>query len=443
MFVIGAANEIIEDALRPRYKEDAGKFMDKIVQVTFNLPKLSAEDSGDYMEIIDQKSREKIEQHLSYILGTTENNPRRFKRFLNDLYLMEGIHRKRETGIDYTTLLFWKIVEFESPELVREANKDPENFIVLMNIIADKAVKSRATGKWEIPAEIFKDVSQATFHSYLKNIKLIEPIKNIKEVIGQDDSLKKVRHLISVSSLVKSPETVQATDQSIRQREVEPSIQAKLDRMVPIPDDDFLFGDDKKPAKIDKPFEIDAFPVTNSLFKVFIEDDGYQKDNYWTDKGIEWKQKNKVTLPQFWDDEKWNQPEHPVVGVSYFEAKAFAKWAKKSLPTEEQWERAARHTDGRKYPWADIEDYTRSNTKESGFGKTTRVTLYPDGKSQDECYDMAGNVWEWTESDFDQHRKVMRGGSCLYELLNARCANRGNNSPIRRDKDVGFRCIRT
>ena len=444
VFVIGAANEIIEDALRPRYKEDAGKFMDKIVQVTFNLPKLSVEDSGDYMEMIDQKSRKKIKQHLSYILQTTENNPRRFKRFLNDLHLMEGIHRKKETGIDYTTLLFWKIVEFESPELVQEANEDLEKFIVLMNIIANKAVKSRATGKWEISDETISE-SDKTFRPYLENKRLIEPIKNIKEVIGQDDSPEKVRQLISVSSLVKSPETVQATDQSIRQREVKPSIQAKLDRMVKIPVGNFKFGDDKKTYKIDKPFEIDVFPVTNSQFKVFIEDNGYQNDDYWTDKGIEWRQKNNVTLPLFWDDGKLNQPEHPVVGVSYFEAKAFATWANKSLPTEEQWERAARHTDGRKYPWENIEDYTRSNNKESGFGKTTRVTLYPDGRSKAGCYDMAGNVWEWTKSDFDQHHKLltMRGGSYRYSLFKARCANRGKNSPISRDNDVGFRCIRT
>ena len=238
---------------------------------------------------------------------------------------------------------------------------------------------------------------------------------------------------------------MQATDQSIRQREVEPSIQAKLDRMVEIPKGNFEFGDDKKTCKIDKPFEIDVFPVTNSLFKVFIEDNGYQNDDYWTDKGIEWKQKNNVTLPQFWDDEKWNQPEHPVVGVSYFEAKAFAKWAKKSLPTEEQWERAARHTDGRKYPWGDIEDSTRSNNEESGFGKTTRVTLYPDGMSPADCYDMAGNVQEWTESYFDKHQNflTLRGGSYRYSLFKARCANRGKSSPIIRYNDVGFRCIRT
>ena len=440
VFVIGAANEIIEDALRPRYKENAGKFMDKIVQVTFNLPQVSDDDFETYMEgmdAIDLDSREKIRPYLPHILPTTKNNPRRFKRFLNDLYLMEGIHRNKNTGIAYKSLLFWKIVEFEAPELVREANENPEVLNTLRIIIKEIQKKDKATGRWEIADDEIEKVREKTLHPYLKNPKLTDLIRNM------DVTAEQVRKLILLGSIAKSAETLEDEEERLRDHEFEPSIQAKLDRMVEISDGDFLFSDDKKPAKIDKLFEIDIFPVTNSQFKVFIEDNGYQNDDYWTDKGIEWRRKNKITLPQFWDDAKWNQPEHPVVGVSYFEAKAFAKWANKSLPTEEQWERAARHTDGRKYPWGNIEDSTRSNNEESGFGKTTRVTLYPDGKSRDECYDMAGNVWEWTESDFDQHRKVMRGGSCRYSLFKARCASRGKNSPISRDNDVGFRCIRT
>ncbi|MDL1975967.1 MAG: SUMF1/EgtB/PvdO family nonheme iron enzyme [Deltaproteobacteria bacterium] len=443
VFVIGAANEIIEEALKVRYRDqNARKFMDKIVQVTFNLPQVSDDDFETYMEgmdAIDLYSREKIRPYLPHILPTTKNNPRRFKRFLNDLYLMEGIHRNKHTGIAYNSLLFWKIVEFEAPELVREANENPEVLNILRDIVMKISEEDKATGRWEIAADKIKEVPQRSLHPYLENPKLTGLIRNM------DVTAKQVRQLISLGSIAKSAQTVEDEEKRLRDHEFESRAKHKLDEMVKVPAGEFKYGDDKTTVTIDKPFEIDIYPVTNAQFKAFIADNGYGNDDYWKDGGKEWRERQNITEPRYWNDEKWNQPKHPVVGVSYFESKAFATWAKKSLPTEEQWERAARGTDGRKYPWGDHEDRTRSNNKKSGFRKTTRVTLYPDGISPAGCYDMAGNVWEWTESDFDQHQKLktLRGGSCCYSLFKARCANRGKNSPISRDNDVGFRCIRT
>nr|MBC8362675.1 formylglycine-generating enzyme family protein [Candidatus Desulfatibia profunda] len=218
-----------------------------------------------------------------------------------------------------------------------------------------------------------------------------------------------------------------------------------LGEMVEVPAGVFQYGHEKQPVEIDRPFQIDIYPVTNRQFEEFIRDNGYQNDDIWSDEGRKWRQKNGIKLPAFWNDQKWNLPEHPVVGVSFYEAQAFAKWAGKELSSEQQWERAARGTDGRKYPWGDKFDREKCNTQESGIGKTTRVTRYPHGISPVGCYDMAGNVWEWTQSyDDDEKDLIVLRGGCWDDYQDAaRCAFRTRFDPFYRTGFVGFRCVRT
>jgi iron(II)-dependent oxidoreductase len=165
----------------------------------------------------------------------------------------------------------------------------------------------------------------------------------------------------------------------------------------------------------------------------------------WSQSGQAWLKQKPINQPSYWTDKEWNQPDHPVVGVSYYEAEAFSKWKEKRLPTELEWERAARGTEGREYPWGDEFDSERCNTRESGIGRTTSVTKYPNGVSPEGCYDMAGNVWEWTSSWYDKDKDsyVLRGGSWNYDRGNCRCAVRLNFHPSSRNNLVGFRCART
>jgi formylglycine-generating enzyme required for sulfatase activity len=213
--------------------------------------------------------------------------------------------------------------------------------------------------------------------------------------------------------------------------------------MVTITAGPFLFGEDKQTQTIDTDFEIDVYPVTNRQYSVFLKEKGYKNNELWSREGINWRTKNQISKPALWGDDKWNQPEHPVVGVSYYEAEAFARWSNKTLPTEVQWERAARGADGRKYPWGDEFDKEKCNTEESGIGKTTRVTRYPNGISPDGCYDMAGNVWEWTVSKDDNNKIVLRGGAWDFGYCYARCVDRFKVNPNDRDFSIGFRCVRT
>ena len=211
--------------------------------------------------------------------------------------------------------------------------------------------------------------------------------------------------------------------------------------MVKVPKGPFLYGEKRVREVIDHDYWMDQYPVTNEKYRAFILADGYRNKAYWSAEGRKWKTKNKVTIPKYWNDTTWNKPDHPVVGVSYFEAEAYAKWAGKRLPTEREWEKAARGTDGREYPWGDEFDKEKCNSAEAGFGHTTPVTQYPKGVSSYGCYDMAGNVCEWCADWYHKTRdlRVGRGGSWddYQEFL--RVSYRAKDVASFRDRNIGFR----
>ncbi len=211
--------------------------------------------------------------------------------------------------------------------------------------------------------------------------------------------------------------------------------------MVKMPAGKFLYGKKKEGMNIGNDYLIDVFPVTNKQYEKFINDSGYNKKNYWSEEGVEWRQKDNIAKPKYWDNFRFNQPEHPVLGISYYEAEAYANWTGKRLPTEEEWERAARGTDGREYPWGNEFD----TEKCSVGGSTTPVSQYPNGISPEGCYDMAGNVWEWTSSYYDGKRKnkVIRGGSWYDGAHRCRSAIRAYFTPGRRSVALGFRLARS
>jgi len=114
------------------------------------------------------------------------------------------------------------------------------------------------------------------------------------------------------------------------------------------------------------------------------------------------------------------------------------------LPTEEELEKAARGSFGRRYPWGNEFDPERCNIRESGIEDTTMIGNYPGGESPYRCSDMAGNVWEWTSSYYEEDKEhiVLRGGSWDFLGGFARCAGRIRDFPEDRDNFGGFRCVR-
>lgn len=213
---------------------------------------------------------------------------------------------------------------------------------------------------------------------------------------------------------------------------------------------------------------VDAFwlgktPVTNAQFRPFVEGGGYTNQALWTTSGWQWRTGQEITQPRYWTDSKWNTPQQPVVGVSWYEAMAYAAWLAQQtgqttrLPTEAEWEKGARGTDGRKYAWGnEVPDKSRCNFKKDE-GKTTPVGSYPNGASPYGALDMAGNVWEWSITkwvenyanyanvvDNDQEGdapRALRGGSWNNYANVVRSASRSWSGPLYRSGYIGFRLV--
>ncbi|MBI5116992.1 SUMF1/EgtB/PvdO family nonheme iron enzyme [Candidatus Poribacteria bacterium] len=200
-----------------------------------------------------------------------------------------------------------------------------------------------------------------------------------------------------------------------------------------------------------KPFEMAKYPVTNQWYEEFIKANGYKEKEFWTPKGWEWLNEGECQEPFYWHDRAWKCPNSPVVGVSWYEAEAFCRWltARKDgcsyrLPTEQEWQAAAAGKEGREYPWKGRWRKNCCNTDESGIGKTSAVGIFAKGTTPEGVADLAGNVWEWTDSwyDKDKDAKVLRGGSWGDGRIFARCAFRNWFNRANRNYVVGFRCAR-
>jgi formylglycine-generating enzyme required for sulfatase activity len=150
-----------------------------------------------------------------------------------------------------------------------------------------------------------------------------------------------------------------------------------------------------------KRFAIDLTPVTNAEFAEFL-------------KVTKWKPKHPENFLKHWTSGKppARQEEHPVVYADLDDARTYARWAGKRLPTEEEWQYAAQGADGRTYPWGNEMQADHCNDGQSGW--TTPVKAFSLGRSPFGCYDLCGNVWEWTESERTDGRTrfcIIRGGS--------------------------------
>ncbi|MCX6601608.1 MAG: SUMF1/EgtB/PvdO family nonheme iron enzyme [bacterium] len=196
-------------------------------------------------------------------------------------------------------------------------------------------------------------------------------------------------------------------------------------------------------------YYMDIYVVTNSQYKAFCDatsraypdDPGFPgMSNYFTNAAY---------------------VNYPVVKVDWYDAGAYASWAGKRLPTEAEWERAAKGTDNRLYPWGDTWVATNANIWDNpadGYTYTSPVGNYPSGISPAGCYDMTGNVWEWCHdwyaaypSDYQTNpqgpptglSRIIRGGCWFSNSASARCAYRNYDDPTRVSIGLGFRCSRT
>ena len=214
---------------------------------------------------------------------------------------------------------------------------------------------------------------------------------------------------------------------------------------------------------IRQPYAISRYPITVAQYQCFVDAGGYEAEQYWTKTGWQWRQQKKITAPEAYS-EVFGVANHPQVGVSWYEAVAYCRWLSAQmgkeirLPSEAEWERAARHNDGRTYPWGNQEEYEqRCNMGESGIGSTSAVGIFPSGNATCGAADMGGNVWEWCstawQDDYESYEqnvtddltvdgfRVLRGGSFFDPRGGVRCASRDWSDPVIRDNGVGFRVV--
>jgi hypothetical protein len=214
---------------------------------------------------------------------------------------------------------------------------------------------------------------------------------------------------------------------------------------------EWVYQDKKHPAL--PPYRVAKYPVTYIQFQAFIDaPDGWHNPDWW--RGLDMPDGHNAA-PGDQAFKFWN---HPREGVSWYDAVAFCRWlsAKRGeeirLPTEQEWERAARGTDGREYPYSGTFDAAKGNTRETGIGQTSAVGIFPDGESPVGALDMSGNVWEWCLNKYGEpsnvslsgtNIRVLRGGSWFDNQNGARAAFRNDSNPHVRFYFNGFRvCCR-
>jgi formylglycine-generating enzyme required for sulfatase activity len=202
-------------------------------------------------------------------------------------------------------------------------------------------------------------------------------------------------------------------------------------------------------------FWIDKYEVTNVAFHDFVADGGYLERAYWSDAGWDWLSEQSIDgLPVSCTDEVSN---HPRVCVTWYEAEAYANWRGGQLPSEAQWEFAARGPESLIYPWGDTFNESFANVVEST--SLTPVGNYPDGVSWVGAHDMSGNAMEWVQDwfAFDYYwqnmrydppgpetgnRKIERGGYWGGNTFYARSADRSiYDPPFYQDHHIGFRVV--
>jgi len=235
--------------------------------------------------------------------------------------------------------------------------------------------------------------------------------------------------------------------------------------MVYVPAGEFTMGSDEGDSN-EQPvhtvyldaFYIDKYEVTNAQFAQFLNEQGNQEEGgvTWLDIGSE-----SCLITQIGEQyqPKSGYDDHPVIEVSWYGARAYCLWASKRLPTEAEWEKAARGTDERTYPWGERVDCDHAQYNECE-GETAPVGSKPKGASPYGALDMAGNVAEWVADSYGEDyysqspsrnplgpgfgtSKVLRGGSWIWELDSVRCADRRGKHPGITDGTVGFRCARS
>jgi len=290
--------------------------------------------------------------------------------------------------------------------------------------------------------------------------------------------------LLTVEAQLSSAERVHAGRYLGQLGDPRPEVSSLAPDWCVVPAGKFLLGsnpgdegayDDEQPQRtVELPaFRIARHPVSNAQWQHFIDAGGYSERTWWSAAGWALIEEQGWRAPRLWDDPRFNGANQPVVAVTWYEATAYCRWLSARLgyavrlPSEAEWEKAARGADGRTYPWGDSWDAAKANTAEGRFGASTPIGCFPEGASPYGVQDMAGNVWEWTVTPWTENYSAsdgtgvelwgrepgaaeakgaeelyaLRGGAWGNDQWDARCAVRFWNRPSLHYDFLGVRVV--
>ena len=419
VFVLGMDNEIVEKAVKAQYSTiegfDEHAYMDKIIQLQFNLPPIRPEHIQAFIAeelSTGQPERSPILRYLQDVSETVEANPRTVKRFMNTFAIQRSLAETRgflsDGVMDEDLLAKWIIVSFAFEDFADRALQRPLLIAEFQEAIRAREGREEGTDDGELVPPHLRE--------FLEDDRLVNLLKRGKPFPSDEEEISVYTHLSASTQPRRAiPEGPDASEAE------------GTEGLILVERGKFLMGDANRTTFLEA-FEIDIYPVTNRQYERFLQATGY------------------AVMPEHWQDGGYpaGKADHPVVNVNWADAMAYAAWLGKRLPTEQEWEKAARGPNGRIYPWGNTFNRFNSNSRELGLRGTTAVTQFPNGASQYGCYDLAGNVWELTSTNVfeNEEAKVIRGGSWANPREGVRTTTRAYERTERRRRDIGFRCAR-
>ncbi len=470
-FVLAADEDAIRAAIEAHHERSkikdqrADDYLEKIFQVRFRLPPLSDAQAKNYLadalDIVDPS----IKENVKLIVAGAETNPRQIKTFVN--YLETGWavlkNSNQAESVEKTDFLYWLALTRvgmsfcdKLRELPKESRLDFLNDAIKW--ANDPTHKATEYETWS-----------GTTHRRLRDVL---KVVNFSNKVNADVLEGFIFWNIQAGTEIQEPDVLAMFNAPVRGESydvIRSKGEAPSDYWIEIPAGKFVMGSDKGEDRerpqhtIDIPYayKIARYPVTNAEFAKFVNTTKY-----------------KTTAEEANGEFIWLHPrgaksniegldDHPVVQVSWRDAIAYCEWLQKNLkdlqglavrlPTEAEWEKAARGEYGKEYPWGDEFDKTKCNTEESGIGGTTPVGKFsPQGDSPYGVADMAGNVWEWCQSKYKIYpydakdgredlkgddTRALRGSAFNIVRKSARCAYRSRGVPDVSYWDYGFRVV--
>jgi len=481
-FIVHSQDKLDEEDIARRIPISGRDYIEKIIQLPFSIPPIQPEVVTRYIETECPPAFQSAAQAISVGL---EANPRKIKRTLNLLNLLYGLS---DETMDPILLAKIVIIQGRYAELYAQLFDYPGLLLDLEDFFRQKGEYSGTTSD-ELQEQTLHELRDKFIqHKALREMLLTEPFFSKDDRESAWQQIRSLLYLTRTTSDNQRVVQIQTSEIPLweqlksgdltriqngleqisaeERQKLAAQISALLAQMNLPPRERLSLGLAKGLSETSLEYleswvlipgrkaKIGKFPVTNHQFSKFIQDQGYQTEEFWDAQKRGWLPNGNNPAPAFWLDDRWNQPTQPVVGINWYEAQAYCRWLNHQeqgkiyrLPTFEEWMLAA----GDKpqppedsnliYPWGNEFDISYANTIDSNLGVTTPVDCYPLG-AKNGIYDLIGNIREWLQiGKFQPGHITLKGGSWRDRADQATISAHWDVLPTLRDNYVGFRLL--